>query len=283
MSNAAISCDKKCLQTAAVKTILTIVKLKNVGLFNFHIMKGLECMERTKIAIADDNQSILEALRSVIDEEDDMRIVGTADNGADTVKMIHESQPDVVLLDLIMPGIDGITVMEKVRADKTLDSKPDFIVISAIGRDSVTEDAFNMGAAYYIMKPFDNEVLVKTYLASICGTDKNYSEGKMPREVQVEQVDGNNEAHHAYPLKMGHEAAGVIVEVGKNVTDFKVGDKVMSFGWYKGFGGGGHGSSFAGGTYSLCDLCRHAVRGGIRRCGSCGRCGICRTDHCPGC
>ena len=160
MSNAAISCDKKCLQTAAVKTILTIVKLKNVGLFNFHIMKGLECMERTKIAIADDNQSILEALRSVIDEEDDMRIVGTADNGADTVKMIHESQPDVVLLDLIMPGIDGITVMEKVRADKTLDSKPDFIVISAIGRDSVTEDAFNMGAAYYIMKPFDNEVLV---------------------------------------------------------------------------------------------------------------------------
>ena len=52
------------------------------------------------------------------------------------------------------------------------------------------------------LKPGDNEVLVKTYLASICGTDKNYSEGKMPREVQVEQVDGNNEAHHAYPLKM---------------------------------------------------------------------------------
>ena len=123
-------------------------------------MKGLECMERTKIAIADDNQSILEALKNVIDEEDDMRIVGTADNGADTVKMIHESQPDVVLLDLIMPGIDGITVMEKIKADKTLDSKPDFIVISAVGRDSVTEDAFNVGAAYYIMKPFDNEVLV---------------------------------------------------------------------------------------------------------------------------
>lgn len=117
-------------------------------------------MERTKIAIADDNQNILEALRNVIDEEDDMTIVGVADNGADTVKMIRENNPDVVLLDLIMPGIDGITVMEKVREDKTLNSKPDFIVISAVGRDSVTEDAFNMGAAYYIMKPFDNEVLV---------------------------------------------------------------------------------------------------------------------------
>lgn len=82
------------------------------------------------------------------------------------------------------------------------------------------------------LHPGDNEVLVKTYMASICGTDKNYSEGKMPREVLVEQIGNNNEAHHSYPLKMGHEAAGVIVEVGKNVTDFQVGDKVMSFGWY---------------------------------------------------
>ena len=51
-------------------------------------------------------------------------------------------------------------------------------------------------------------MLVKTYMSSICGTDKNYSQGMMPREVLVEQLAGNNEAHHAYPLKMGHEAAG---------------------------------------------------------------------------
>ena len=204
MSNAEISCDKKCLQTAAVKTILTIVKLKNVGLFNFHIMKGLECMERTKIAIADDNQSILEALRSVIDEEDDMRIVGTADNGADTVKMIHESQPDVVLLDLIMPGIDGITVMEKVRADKTLDSKPDFIVISAIGRDSVTEDAFNMGAAYYIMKPFDNDMLINRikYVGKVHRT---------PAEIK-NVVIRDTVNHKKYVLE--NEITGMIHEIG---------------------------------------------------------------------
>ena len=65
-------------------------------------MKGLECMERTKIAIADDNQSILEALKNVIDEEDDMRIVGTADNGADTVKMIHESQTVLLRMHLML-------------------------------------------------------------------------------------------------------------------------------------------------------------------------------------
>lgn len=96
----------------------------------------------------------------------------------------------------------------------------------------VTKEPKKIVLENFDLHPGANEVLVKTYMASICGTDKNYSEGKMPREVLVEQVSDNNEAHHSYPLKMGHEAAGVIVEVGENVTDFKVGDKVMSFGWY---------------------------------------------------
>lgn len=78
----------------------------------------------------------------------------------------------------------------------------------------------------------DNEVLVKTYMASICGTDKNYSEGKMPRKVLMEQAGSDNESHYNYPLQMGHEAAGEIVEIGKKVTDFNIGDKVISFGWY---------------------------------------------------
>lgn len=80
--------------------------------------------------------------------------------------------------------------------------------------------------------PGPHEVLVKTHMASICGTDKNYSLGKMPREVLVEQVDGNNEAHHAYPLKMGHEGSGTVVAVGEGVSEFKPGDQVISFGWY---------------------------------------------------
>lgn len=66
LSNAAISCDKKCLRTAAVKTILVVVKLRCVGIINFHNMKGLGSMERTKIAIADDNQNILEALKMLL-------------------------------------------------------------------------------------------------------------------------------------------------------------------------------------------------------------------------
>lgn len=117
-------------------------------------------METLKVAIADDNENMLKILEKVLGDEQDLDVVGTATNGEDTLSIIKKTEPDVVLLDIIMPQLDGLTVMEKVRNDKNIKKTPAFIIISAIGRESVTEDAFNMGAAYYIMKPFDNQVLI---------------------------------------------------------------------------------------------------------------------------
>lgn len=83
------------------------------------------------------------------------------------------------------------------------------------------------------IEPSCNEVLVKVHLSSICGTDKNYSQGKMPTGVRVRDLESiDSEAHNHYPLKMGHEGSGTIVAVGEGVSEFQPGDQVMSFGWY---------------------------------------------------
>ena len=113
-----------------------------------------------KVAIADDNEKMLGILGNVLGEEKDFEVVGMATNGLETIDIIKEKQPDIVLLDIIMPQIDGLTVMEKVKTDNEITKEPTFIVISAVGRESVTEDAFNRGATYYIMKPFDNQMLI---------------------------------------------------------------------------------------------------------------------------
>lgn len=117
-------------------------------------------MEKLNVAIADDNERIVEMLNAMIRNESGMEIVGTAGNGEDAVEMIRKSTPDVVLLDLIMPKMDGLGVLEKVKEDKELKKIPTFIVISAIGQEDVTEDAFALGANYYLMKPFNNELLL---------------------------------------------------------------------------------------------------------------------------
>ena len=78
----------------------------------------------------------------------------------------------------------------------------------------------------------DNEILVKAYMSSICGTDKNYFLGHTPKPHKVKDTSGiEQESHLTYPILIGHEGAGEVVEAGAAVREFKPGDKVISFGW----------------------------------------------------
>lgn len=120
---------------------------------------GLE-MEKLNVAIADDNEKMIDLLETLIKEDNELKLVGHANNGADIYDIIKEKEPDVVLLDIIMPKVDGLTVMERVGKDCTIKKHPAFIVVSAVGQEQITEDAFNLGANYYVLKPFDNDMLI---------------------------------------------------------------------------------------------------------------------------
>ena len=117
-------------------------------------------MEKLNVAIVDDNPLILNTLDELINAEDGLSVIGKADNGADAIDMIVDTTPDIVLLDLVMPKIDGISVVEKVKSEHTFMKNPAFIILSAVGGEQMTEDAFKAGANYYLMKPFDKEILV---------------------------------------------------------------------------------------------------------------------------
>jgi len=115
---------------------------------------------RLNVAIADDNERILDILEEIVSNDEELTLVGKADNGEDMYQIIKNKEPDVVLLDLIMPKMDGLSVMELVQEDRTLKKTPDFIIITAVGQERITEDAFKRGANYYIMKPFNNEMVL---------------------------------------------------------------------------------------------------------------------------
>ncbi len=74
--------------------------------------------------------------------------------------MIKDTQPDVVLLDLVMPQMDGITVVENIKKKTSMLKNPAFIILSAVGGEQMTEEAFQAGANYFLMKPFDKDILV---------------------------------------------------------------------------------------------------------------------------
>lgn len=117
-------------------------------------------MEKLSVAIADDNERMVEILGELIERDKDLNLVGKAHNGEEIVTIIEQLEPDVVVLDIIMPKLDGLSVMEKINQTRQGKKIPSFIVISAIGQERITEDAFYLGAEYFMRKPFDNYMLL---------------------------------------------------------------------------------------------------------------------------
>lgn len=88
-------------------------------------------MAEVSVAIADDNRQTLNLLGEILEKEDGIHVVGKADNGEDAYNMIVETNPDIVLMDVIMPRLDGISVMERVRNNSQMKGTPSFIMVTA--------------------------------------------------------------------------------------------------------------------------------------------------------
>ena len=117
-------------------------------------------MEKLNIAIADDNALMVQLLDQIVSSDEELRVVGKAGNGEELIDIIREKKPDVVLMDIIMPKLDGLAVLDRVNHEPEM-KKPAFIVISAVGQEKTTEDAFELGADYYILKPYDRDTVLK--------------------------------------------------------------------------------------------------------------------------
>lgn len=116
--------------------------------------------EKINVLIADDNQDFSQTLATYLEGQEDMDVIGMAKDGTEAVDMIANTMPDVVLLDVIMPHLDGIGVLEKINGLR-ITKRPVCIMLSAVGQDKITQRAISLGAEYYVVKPFDIELLIK--------------------------------------------------------------------------------------------------------------------------
>ncbi|MFB1080721.1 sporulation transcription factor Spo0A [Jeotgalibacillus sp. JSM ZJ347] len=113
-----------------------------------------------KVCIIDDNRELVSTLETFINNQPDMEVVGTAFNGQEFLDMIEETSVDVCLLDIIMPHIDGLNALEKMK-ELELEKNPHVIMLTAFGQEDVTSKALELGASYFILKPFDMENLLQ--------------------------------------------------------------------------------------------------------------------------
>lgn len=119
-----------------------------------------------KVAIIEDSRELAVTIKTHL-EKHNIKVVGMCHNGQDALKMIRESKFDLLLLDLILPHIDGITLLKQYIPQHHAYK---IICFSAFGKDSVLSEAMNSGADYFILKPinFDNFV---NRICQICEVD----------------------------------------------------------------------------------------------------------------
>ncbi|MCI5944307.1 MAG: sporulation transcription factor Spo0A [Eubacterium sp.] len=118
-------------------------------------------MSNISVAIANDNEKIRHNLSNLVTAQNDMTMVGNASDGVDAVAVIRRTRPDVVLLDMVMPNMDGLSVLEEIQTDKKISRKPAFIILSAFGEKLIMKEAGSLGANCAITSSEDEQELVK--------------------------------------------------------------------------------------------------------------------------
>jgi len=113
--------------------------------------------QRIKLLIVDDNKEFCNLVVEFFENQKDIKVVGVAHDGLEALEKIDQLKPEVLILDLIMPNLDGLGVIERL-SNKS--ERPKIVVLSAVGQDKITQKAINLGADYYIVKPFDLNILV---------------------------------------------------------------------------------------------------------------------------
>ncbi|SJZ85360.1 sporulation transcription factor Spo0A [Selenihalanaerobacter shriftii] len=115
--------------------------------------------ESVKVLLVDDNKEFCQLVREFIDEQEEMEVVGVGNNGLEALDLIEEEDPDVVILDIIMPHLDGVGVLEELNNNGKINELK-VIMLTAFGQEELTQRVVELGANYYILKPFDLDKLV---------------------------------------------------------------------------------------------------------------------------
>lgn len=113
--------------------------------------------QKLNVLLVDDSRTVLGQLERILGEIDDLAIVGMANNGAAAIRLAGETRPDLVLLDIVMPGLDGLSALRTIRS---LHPEIDVVMVTSMASDPAKADeARRLGAFDLVAKPFHHDMI----------------------------------------------------------------------------------------------------------------------------
>jgi two-component system, chemotaxis family, chemotaxis protein CheY len=116
------------------------------------------------IAVAEDNAVVREVLRGIIRQDKSLKLIGEAANGQLALELVHAHKPNVICLDVLMPGMDGIAVLRKIKEEHA-DTR--VIIVTGQATSDVVKEALSLGAHGFVIKPFNADKLLRAIHAAL--------------------------------------------------------------------------------------------------------------------
>lgn len=142
--------------------------------------------KKIKLMIVDDNVQLCEMLSKFFSTKNDIEVVGTCTNPAEAPGLIKELAPDALIIDMIMPEADGLSLLERFNTSE-FETMPATIVVSAVGSEKMVKLACDLGARYYMVKPFNKDILYKR-VQDMFG-NRVIATKKMPAPIRSRTLD----------------------------------------------------------------------------------------------
>lgn len=149
--------------------------------------KGDGYMEKIKIMVVDDNRDLVTTIADYFQNHPSIEVLHTAYNGKQCLDLLEKEAPDVLLLDIIMPHLDGIAVMDHLHSNQLYPSMK-VIMLTAFGQEEVMKQAVDLGTAYFMLKPFEFDRLVQQIL-QVAGSATDRKESKSRQIFQTKGID----------------------------------------------------------------------------------------------
>jgi two-component system response regulator (stage 0 sporulation protein A) len=152
-----------------------------------------------KVLVCDDNRNFATIVSNFLSSQSDMEVVDVASNGKEALDKIIKYQPDVVLLDIIMPELDGLGVMERL-IEKRPEKTPKIVLQSAISQEFAIKEALELGAYCFMLKPYELPILadrirsaysdpsavLNNFVSPLYGSDINVSKTNEILDAEIE-------------------------------------------------------------------------------------------------
>jgi two-component system response regulator (stage 0 sporulation protein A) len=159
--------------------------------------------EKIRILIADDSREFCNALEKFLRSQEQMELVDVCHNGYEILDVLSRRPVDILVMDLIMPHMDGIGVLEKMLT-MYLDPLPKVIILTAFGQENVTQQAVRLGADYYMLKPLDLHLLGKRIEQIVRGN----------MQVGERSFSYRHDTSRPEPKNLSHEVSRMIYNLG---------------------------------------------------------------------